>query len=215
VRFLVPVLAVGLALLNQPVRSEAKFTFVDFQSQANQRLGDDLHESQGNNWSAVPLGELKFEDSRFKIGEGYLHLMGKSGAGTKPSRFKDLAVKGKFKKLHILHSAGYGENPQMADGTEIGAYTVHYAGGSEERIPIVYGEDVRDWWDWPERPTQKRAKVAWTGTNTPAQANERKIRLFSVVWTNPHPDQVIESLEVSSSETDCDPMVFALSLEAE
>jgi hypothetical protein len=207
------VFGVGLVLLVQQARADSKFTFIDFQSQANQRLSDDLHESQGNNWNAMPQGELKFEDSRFKIGEGYLHLLGKAGAATKPNRFKDLKVGAKFDRLHILHSAGYGENPKMDDGTEIGAYTVHYAGGSEERVPIIYGEDVRDWWDWPERPDLKRAKVAWSGTNTPAQANERKIRAFALVWTNPHPDRVVESIEVSSSETNCDPMLFALSLE--
>jgi hypothetical protein len=32
------------------------------------------------------------------------------------------------------------------DGTEIGAYIVHYTEGTDERIPIIYGKDVRDWW---------------------------------------------------------------------
>ena len=208
------ILALGIALAALQVRAESKLTFVDLQAQANHRLTEDLHDSQGNHFGDLPQGELKFEASRFKIGERFLRLMGKAGSPNAPNRIKDLRVGAKFDRLHILHSTGYGENPQMAEGTEIGAYTVVYESGQEERIPIVYGEDVRDWWDWPGRTALKRAKVAWTGANPAAAANERKIRAFAVIWKNPHPDRVVKTLEVSSSETNCDPMVFALTLEA-
>lgn len=204
-------LAIGLAI--RQAGAEAKFIYVDLQSQANHRLSEDLHDSPGNHFGNLPQGELKFEESRFKIGGGMLRLLGKAGSPKAPTRIKDIKVGAKFDRLHILHSTGYGENPQMPEGTEIGAYTVVYEGGQEERIPIVYGEDLRDWWDWPGRSELKRAKVAWTGANPAAAANERKIRAFAVIWKNPHPDRLVKTLEVSSSETNCDPMVFAFTLE--
>ena len=36
---------------------------------------------------------------------------------------------------------------QVAEGTPIGEYTVHYDDGSVASIPILYGRDVRDWVD--------------------------------------------------------------------
>jgi hypothetical protein len=126
-----------------------------------------------------------------------------------------ILVKAKFDRLHILHSTGYGEGMEtpFEEGTEIGAYVVRYDDKSTERIPIVYGEDLRDWWDWPDRPETKRAKVVWTGSNTASENNQRQIRLFEVVWTNPHPDSEVATIDMESKDTVCDPFLVALTLE--
>ena len=51
---------------------------------------------------------------------------------------KGIKVGGRGRKLHFLH----GVQQAAAPGTEVGAYVVHYADGSTERIPIVYGRDL-------------------------------------------------------------------------
>jgi hypothetical protein len=205
---------VALALLTA-VAAEPTLTFIDLQPKANQPLSEDMHGGQGNNLENVPRGEQKMADSRFKIGEKMIHLRGEHVPDA-PVKVEGIAVNATFDQLHILHSTGYGEGQeQQTDGSEIGAYVVHYADKTSERIPIVYGQDLRDWWDWPNREDQsvKRAKVAWIGTNAAQEGSDRHIRLFAVVWTNPHPEKQVTTIDVESKETMSDPFVLALTLE--
>ena len=62
--------------------------------------------------------------------------------------------------MHILQSTMFGNACGAPDGTEIGTYIVHYADRTEERIPIIYGKDVRDWWRCsdPERPSRPKSR---------------------------------------------------------
>lgn len=192
-----------------------KLTFVDLQPKANAAFADDLHEnSKGNNLANLSQGELKFEDLRFNIGDRFIHVRGKMAARY-PERIEGVKIGAKFDRLHILHSTGFGEgmDPKTPDGTEIGTYIVHYEDKTSVKIPILYGEDLRDWWDWPDRTELKRAKVAWTGTNAFADQLQRKVRLFAVKWDNPHPDKTITSLDMETRDTDCDPFLVALTLE--
>jgi hypothetical protein len=205
----------SVALAAAATAAEPTFVFVDLQAQANQKLSDDLHNSEGNNLAKVPQGEQKLGETRFKIGEKMIHVRGTAGAADAPLKVEGVPVNAKFDRLHILHSTGYGEamNEPFADGTEIGSYVVRYADKSTEHIGIIYGEDLRDWYDWPDRPDVKRAKVAWTGTNAASENNQRQIRLFEVVWENPHPDKEVATIDVESKETVCDPFLVALTLE--
>ena len=193
-------------------RAAAKFTFVDLQPKANQKLADDLHGSEGNHLRNVPQGEQKLKEVPFKIGEKLIHLKG-AHAPDAPEKVEGIKVDARFDRLHLLHSTGYGNEPAVEDGTEIGAYVVHYADDTTERIPIVYGEDLRDWWVSPDKPEVKRAKVAWEGTNPAAEGMGTKIRLFRVEWTNPHPEKEVASVDFLSRNTECDPFLVALTLE--
>jgi beta-galactosidase len=142
-----------------------------------------------------------------------LHLRGQHAADA-PEKIEGIKIDTEFVRLHLLHSTGYGEaeNP-VADGTVIGEYVVHYADDTTARIPIVYGEDVRDWWVNPARSELKRAKPAWTGTNAPAEANMAQIRLYSVAWENPHPEKKVRTIDFVSKKTECDPFLIALTVE--
>jgi hypothetical protein len=193
--------------------ADAKFTFVDLQSKANHKLADDLHGTEGNHLANVPKGEQTLAGTRFRIGEKMVHLRGEH-AQDLPEKVEGIKVDATFDRLHILHSTGYGEGGgPLADGTEIGAYVVHYADNTTQRIPIIYGEDLRDWWISPERPDVKRATVAWTGTNPAAEGSGQKIRLFSVAWDNPHADKKVASIDFISKGTECDPFLLALTVE--
>ncbi len=206
-------LALAALLLSATVAAaEAKFTFVDLQPKANQKLADDLHASEGNNLASVPRGEQKLGDFRFKIGEKMVHVRGTGGAADAPEKVEGIQLDAAFDRLHILPATGYGE-PEIPDGTEIGAYVVHYGDQTTERIPIVYGEDLRDWYDWPDRPNVKRAKVVWTGKNAGADRFMRMIRLFAVTWENPHPKKKATRIDMESKSTMCDPFLVALTLE--
>jgi hypothetical protein len=192
--------------------AEAKLTFVDLQPKANHKLAEDLHESEGNNLANVPQGEQQMGEARFRIGEKMVHLRGEHAAEMPQS--VEIPVNASGDRIHILHSTGYGEgDPEMADGTEIGAYVIHYADQSTERIPVRYGEELRDWWENPARNDLKNASVAWSGTNPAADQIMRKIRLYAIRWTNPHPEKEIATIEAQSQGTLCDPFVVAVTVE--
>src|SRR5262249_49495450 len=98
------------------------------------------------------------------------------------------------------------------DGTEIGTYVIRYKDGTVERIPIIYGADVRDWWRSSDSESPSRGKIAWAGKNAAAGPDD-EIRLFSSTWKNPHPDKKVASLDFETNDTPAAPFLVALTLE--
>jgi hypothetical protein len=195
-----------------PADEGSSFHYVDLGPKGNQALAQDIG-SEGNHLKEVPQGEHDFGGTRFKVGEKMVHVRGESKPQL-PEKVEGIKVDAKFDKLHILQSTEFGEGTgDVEDGTAVGAYVVHYTDGTEETIPIVYGEDVRDWWDWKGRNELKRAKVAWRGKNNYSTENDREIRLFSESWTNPHPDKMVTTIDIVSKKTACAPFLVALTLE--
>ena len=129
-----------------------------------------------------------------------------------PAAVRGIAIGARFDTLHILHSTMFGNAFGANNGTEIGIYIVYYEDRTEERIPIIYGKDVRDWWrsSDPEQPS--RAKVAWAGKNA-AAGEVDEIRLFSSEWQNPHPDTKVMAIDFETKNTACAPFLVALTLE--
>jgi hypothetical protein len=102
---------------------------------------------------------------------------------------------------------------------------VNYDDDSQEVIPIVYGEDVNDWWYIPGTPhhdrTPKRAKIAWEGSNAVTkniseQANLKAVvRLYLTTWTNPKPNKKVKSLEFASANAQLPSAPFCVAISAE
>jgi hypothetical protein len=211
------VLSVGLpktslSAEDAPVEAGTGFIPISLQGVANVQLDQDIGGYDGNNLVSLPGGEQTLPEVTFDIGPKYVMLAGKR-APDLPDEVTGIGVGKKLSRLHFLQGSSWG-SPGVADGTEIGAYIVHYDDGSDARIPIVYGESVRDWWGWDNDPTV-RADVAWRGSNE-AAANFRGrkvgIRLFSFEWTNPAPEKGIDRLDfVSNNETICSPFLVAVS----
>jgi hypothetical protein len=190
----------------------SSYQYVDLGPKGNQALAQDIGVA-GNHLKEVPQGEHDFGGTRFKVGAKMVHVRGESKPEL-PEKVEGIEVNARFDKLHILQATEFGEGDgDVEDGTQVGAYVVHYADKTEETIPIVYGEDVRDWWDWKGRNELKRAKVAWRGKNAYSAENGREIRLFSESWTNPHPEKTVATIDVVSKKTACAPFLVALTLE--
>jgi beta-galactosidase len=133
-------------------------------------------------------------------------------------------------KLHLLHATEFGafgdeSHPFFVkDGTHIGDYKIHYADGSTATIPIVYGEDVRDWWYWEKSKDKsltgtvftvpvgvKRGKVAWTGKNADAGQYDVPLRLYLTNWDNPKPNVRVTTIDyVSVGQTAAGPFCVAI-----
>ena len=196
----------------------AKFAFIDLQPQANQELKATFSENfPDSHLAELPQGEQKLGAATYKIGPSCITLGGKL-APTLPGKV-EIAVKRKFTKLHILHATqngGFADEAHpthIKDGTPIGEYTVRYSDGSTQAIPIVYGEDVRDWWNWDKSKEANRGKAVWTGTNPAAKEFEIHARLYESIWTNPKPDLEVTSI-VYSSKMDTPGAPFCVALTA-
>ena len=205
-------LATGSALALTPVRlADTRFSYVDLQSKANQKLTDNLGSGrEGNNLAAVPKGEQTWEGVKFKIADGFLQLGSQYLKEPKPDRVDGIKIGKAFTKLHLLQGTLWGHNTNVADDTEIAKYQVHYEGGDSETIPVVYGKDVRDWWVSEDAGEVTRGKVAWKGQNSRAG----EIRLYLVTWENPHPTKRVVSIDyVKIGGTDAAPFCVAITLE--
>ena len=165
------------------------------------------------NLGDLPRGVQTLGDVRFDI-RGVVQLAGKSLNGylsaTYPHDIKPIEVNQQCRRLHFLHGTGW----RVLDGTAIGRYVIHYADGLQIAIPIVYGENVRDWWFSPvaNEPTP-HAVVAWTGQNAAVRSRGMAVRLYNFTWENPHPESPITDLDFISLNTQSSPFLIAVTAE--
>jgi hypothetical protein len=107
-----------------------------------------------------------------------------------------------------------GDRLFVPDGTLIGLYKAHYEDGSSEAIPIVYGEDVRDWWFAPDQKGVTHGKVAWEGDNKCAKAYGFRLRLYLGTWANPQPKKTVTRIDyLKEGQTPAAPFCIALTVE--
>jgi hypothetical protein len=220
-RLLVSVLTASVTLVGVLVAEPPakRLTFVDLQAKANVKLADNLG-------SELPKGEQTFEGVQFRVGAAMLLLGSKPLKTERPEAIEGVQVGKAAAKLHLLHGTLYGNGSVIGqegaaddplyvpDGTRIAEYKVHYEGGATETIPVVYGEDVRDWWFTPASKGVKRGKVAWQGDNPLAKGLGSQIRVFLLTWENPKPDKKITRIDfVKGKETAAAPFWIAASLE--
>ena len=86
---------------------------------------------------------------------------------------------------------------------------MHYADGETRELPIVYGQDIRDWHSAGEHGKMSRASTVWRGRN----AAGADIRLGRNIRQNPRPDVQIERLDIVSSMSAAAPFIVAISLD--
>jgi hypothetical protein len=198
--------------------SKAGANLVDLSGKYNCRL-DEFWQADGtpevlqqNHLGAMPrgvqrLGTVDF-DVRGVIQLGSTRLAGEGG--DLPKEVKDVRVGQKCRHIHFLHGTQW----RVADGTRIGSYMLHYAGGTRAELPIVYGQQVRDWWtSGTEESDAKFARVAWKGSNPAAERQKMSLRVFESACPNPHPDQLVQSVDFVSAMTDSAPFLIAITLE--
>jgi len=114
--------------------------------------------------------------------------------------------------LYILHAATHcnvGEG--VPRGETIGQYQIAYEDEGGQLIPIVCGEDVRDWWahHGDESPvTRGLVACRW-----PIQWGGDLARLYLSAWKNPHPERKITSIEYTSTNSRAAPFCLAMTIE--
>jgi hypothetical protein len=199
-----------------------KFRALDLKPYLNQRRGDNMESHyDGNNLAKLPGGKQVFGGVNFTIEAGIIQL-GSKVLEKQPEQVADIKVDSKISKLQILHATQYGGGPNkegnpwfVKDGTMIGEYRVTIEDKSSVNIPIVYGEDVRDWFFVGGEMETVRSKIVWKGENEWSTAVGAKIRLYLTTWKNPTPDKKVLTIDYigKKSETVAAPFCVAMSLE--
>lgn len=104
--------------------------------------------------------------------------------------------------IAVLHATPY---PAGRFGEEVATYTLRYADGSAERLPVQYRRHIGSWLDEPVSIAQE---IGWVGRTLAGV----EVRLSLLRWVNPHPEREIAALEVVSRGTDATPAIFAVTL---
>jgi hypothetical protein len=186
-----------------------RLTFIDLDPWGTDYLMDGPGVT-GNDLNRVPRGIHRLGETYFRVTEEMVHVRGRVRVDL-PQAVRGIKVRARGWVIHFLHGTQFGDE----QGPQVGSYVVHYADGSSETIPLVYGRNLLNWWQFP-RSTERAtaARVAWTGSNDSLEENPGfKIRLFDLAWTNPHPEKEITTLDVLSADKGCDPFLVAVTVE--
>ena len=165
-----------------------------------------------NHLGSLPRGLQKLGETEFDV-RGLIQLTGtqaEAAGAAFPDAQPGLKIGHKCKRLIFLQGTGW----QAEDGTVIGKYVLHYAGGAQASLDITYGKDVRDWWVTSSEPkTLGVATVAWTGSNPASDAVGASLRLFKRAYENPKPDLTIDTIDFVSTQEASAPFMVALTIE--
>jgi len=161
-----------------------------------------------NNLAMLSPGLLEMDGTVFDV-RGIVQLDGKRLHATGeryPQQISGIKIGQKCRQLQFLQATGY----TSPDGVQVGTYVIRYANGLQETVPIVYGEDVRDWNESSD-PTKvlSRGRIVWRASNDAHFV----IRLFKTTWLNPLPAVEIRSIDYLSTMSDAAPFLLAITAE--
>jgi Tol biopolymer transport system component len=149
---------------------------------------------------------------RFQIGSRMIQLQGQHVPQMPPS-VTGIPVHRRVVKLYILHATEDGAKVHgVLDGQLIAEYRVRYADGELATIPVIIGQDVRDWWSTDQEHVS-RGQIAWAGNNKPALAAHSYVRLYLSTWENPYPEKTLQSIDYVSMKTIAAPFCVAMTAE--
>ena len=166
--------------------------------------------------SAMPVASVILSDVHFDV-RGLIHLRRvardhyeAAGVQWAPPQVSGIRISQRFHRLHSLHGAVIAEQ----EGAHVGSLILHYAGGREHELEIIYGRDVRDWFTLADAKQEtERAVVAWMGTNLRTSDLGGEVKIYKRTWENPHPDDEVVSVDFVSKVTRCGPFLIALTVE--
>jgi len=193
-----------------PRPADATPEMVDLTDYYHAALKETWHPGgEGNDLTDLPAGVQELQGVRFDVrgvvqlnGGGMIDMNGKPY----PRRVQGIKIGRTCARFHFLHSAGW----SVDDGTVVGRYIIRYADGSSQTMPIIYGEDLRDWWVGSDKVIQlKNGQVAWQGQTS----NGNAVRVYERTWENPSPDREVAGIEFSSTMTRCAPFLLAITTE--
>ena len=185
-------------------------TLVDLSAYANVHLQESwLPNAADNDLSQLALGRHDLAGVPFEI-SGVVQLSGQGLGNTFPEAVRNIKLGRSFHKLHLLHACAGKEET----GAAVASIVVHYHDGSQQVIPIRYGERARDWCFWEFEPVgDPNTAMAWTGGNLSVRAQNGSLRLYRTTWVNPRPQTPVVGVDYVSSRSKSAPFMVALTVE--
>ncbi len=196
-----------------PARSrQANDELVDLTAHYTAALDDDWLGKPGASLAPMPKGVQVLADVAFDV-RGLIQLAGQPQSGTAGSGFPEavtgIRVNRSGRRLHFLHAAVSGAEA----GAEIGRYVLHYTDGRTQRVPLIYGRNIRDWWAGEGDPVVMTADVAWAGKNEASRGASQDLQICRHTINNPFPDEEIETIDFVSANAAAAPFLIALTVE--
>lgn len=204
-------LAIATGLSGAPSLKTEPTQFISLKGMTNVKLDENLHSDRypNNNLKTLKTGKQKLGDVEFEIIDGVLQLG--SSSVDKPKKFEGIKVNRTLKKLHFLHATGY----SAEEGAVIAKYVIHYDDKTTTDVEVKFGEDVVDWWAYPDRAGPSKGKVAWESENEASKGFNAKIRLYLKTWENPKPDKKVVSIDFIATTPEQSAAPFCVAITAE
>jgi type II secretory pathway pseudopilin PulG len=199
-----------------PMESFGSFHPLDLTKFYNCKLTQPLHNpvtGRGPSLKNFPAGTNVFGGITFYT-EGVIQLNGGGLQGQQPGRYTNVVtgipVGLKVRRLHFLGGAGWNVNDQA----EIGTIVVHYENRSQDRVPIIYNRQVKDWWQEAPSGGPDAPVVAWSGDIDKDQGGTGPGNVYRYFWVNPQPDVTVTSLDLRSTMLQPAPFIIAITAES-
>ena len=181
------------------------YTPVDLSKQASAyRTKQGFFGDKNFTFRDLPTGKQSFAGVNYNVYDfatspvpTILVLGGPNVPGNLPDEVKGIPVGQKADALFFLQTARI-DKPRSAGEIkqnkqlELGRYTVHYADGTTENVP-VYGEiNVAGYKQKAPALALPGAQIAWT---RPYEGTDQVAVAYSMQWNNPRPDVEIQSID--------------------
>ncbi len=132
-----------------------------------------------------------------------------SAAAVAPAAVRGIPVQQTVAALHFLGGSDRGYvAPQ---GSEVGAYEIHYADGKSVRVPVRKGIETGDyWWNPASDRDPTSASVAWRGLDQFSEFARRYLCLYRHTWRNDRPSVPIDHIDFVATGGGVAPFVVAI-----
>jgi hypothetical protein len=183
---------------------------VDLSAHYDAALDENWHQGVAGSLAALPKGVQIFRGIPFDV-RGIVQLAGRQMLDKGyPSKVPGIHIRQKCTRLHFLHATGWPEKI----GRQVGNYVVYFANGHTRIIPIIYGQDVYDWFGRDTGQSGRTGAVlAWTEPPSREGLLQNSRRLFLTSWVNPLPDVQIHTLDYESTMSEAAPFLIAITAE--
>jgi hypothetical protein len=178
----------------------------------NASLDDDWFQHPGHDFQDLPKGVQVLGGVAFDV-RGLIQLAASKSLEVTgvvfPEAVMGIAVNRLGRQLHFLQACFW----STEEGTKLGEYVIHYADGQVRTAPIVYGENIMDWWVRPEDKLPAEAEEVWRGQNPSTRSYGFMTHLINYTWKNPLPEVEITTIDFVSDLIEAGPFLVAITVE--
>jgi hypothetical protein len=197
-----------------PRSPEANPDLVDLSDYYNASLDDDWFQHPGHDFQDLPKGVRVLGGVAFDV-RGLIQLAASKSLEVTgvvfPEAVQGIAVNRTGRRLHFLQACFWSTDK----GTQLGEYIIHYADGQTKTAPILYGQNIMDWWVRPEDKPPAEAEEVWRGQNPSTRSYGFMTHLIKYTWDNPLPEVEITTIDFVSDLIEAGPFLVAITVDEE